>query len=56
MRVHNDYAQGWNVEQQSKDPNSVWRFWQKMLGLRKQYEALIYGTMHKPAIHLAFVH
>lgn len=43
MRIHDDYKDGWNVESQVKDPNSVWSFWQKMLRLRKEYEALIYG-------------
>ena len=43
MRVHDDYADGWNVEQQTQDPASVWSFWKKMLATRKQYEALIYG-------------
>ncbi|CAD6587105.1 MAG: hypothetical protein TREMPRED_004662 [Tremellales sp. Tagirdzhanova-0007] len=43
MRVHDDYAQGWNVAAQVDDPDSVWSFWQHMLKLRKQYEALIYG-------------
>lgn len=44
MRVHDDYAQGWNVEQQTQDPSSVWSFWKKMLAARKEYEALIYGV------------
>lgn len=43
MRVHDDYAEGWNVEQQLKDKNSPFKFWQKMLALRKKYEALVYG-------------
>jgi alpha-glucosidase len=43
MRVHDDFAEGWNVEQQSKQEGSVLKFWQKMLALRKQYEALVYG-------------
>jgi alpha-glucosidase len=43
MRVHDDYAQGWNVEQQTQDPSSVWSFWKQMLAARKEYEALIYG-------------
>lgn len=43
MRVHDDYAEGWNVEQQTKDPKSTFAFWQKMLKTRKQYESLIYG-------------
>jgi len=43
MRVHNDYKDGWNVASQVDDPNSVFSFWQKLLKLRKQYEALVYG-------------
>jgi alpha-glucosidase len=42
MRIHDDYKQ-WNIAAQRKDPNSVWSFWQKMLSLRKEYEALVYG-------------
>lgn len=42
MRVHDDYKQ-WNVAAQVADKESVWSFWQDMLKLRKQYEALIYG-------------
>jgi glycosidase len=43
MRVHDDYAEGWNVAQQLEDQDSPFKFWQKMLALRKEYEALIYG-------------
>lgn len=43
MRVHNDYKEGWNVAAQLDDPNSVFSFWQKLLKLRKEYEALVYG-------------
>lgn len=46
MRVHDDYAQGWNIASQQKDANSVWRFWQNMLKARKTYESLIYGLFH----------
>ncbi|ORX36066.1 putative hydrolase [Kockovaella imperatae] len=42
MRVHDDYKE-WNVSAQSKDDASVLAFWKKMLRIRKQYEALIYG-------------
>lgn len=48
MRVHDDYAQGWNVAQQVNDEKSVWRFWQRMLKLRKEYEALVYGESAYP--------
>jgi glycosidase len=43
MRVHDDYKEGWNVAAQVDDPNSVFSFWQKLLKLRKEYEALVYG-------------
>lgn len=42
MRVHDDYKE-WNVAKQMKDTNSVWKFWQRMLALRKSHPALIYG-------------
>ena len=42
MRVHDDYKT-WNVAAQTKDPESVLTFWTKMLRIRKEYEALIYG-------------
>ncbi|KAL7424802.1 hypothetical protein Q5752_000486 [Cryptotrichosporon argae] len=44
MRVHDDYADGWNAKAQMADPDSVWRFWQRMLRLRKEYDTLIYGS------------
>ena len=44
MRVHDDYKE-WNVAAQQKDGNSVLAFWTKMLKIRKQYEALIYGKI-----------
>ena len=47
MRVHDDYKE-WNVEAQRKDPKSVWTFWKRMLQLRKDYEALVYGEYHQP--------
>jgi glycosidase len=43
MRVHEDYKEGWNVADQIDKPDSVFTFWQKMLQLRKKYEALVYG-------------
>nr|WVH01974.1 hydrolase [Naematelia aurantialba] len=43
MRVHDDFADGWNVAAQRKDPDSPLSFWQRMLKLRKQYPALVYG-------------
>jgi glycosidase len=52
MRVHNDYKEGWNVAAQVDDPNSVFSFWQKLLKLRKEYEALVYGMSSKRACYL----
>ena len=49
MRVHDDYKT-WNVAAQEKDSESVLAFWTKMLKIRKQYEALIYGEQNL-AIH-----
>jgi glycosidase len=52
MQVHDDYKEGWNVASQVDDPDSVWSFWRKMLKLRKEYEALIYGK-DQPSMVLA---
>lgn len=49
MRVHDDYAEGWNVASQVKDPESVWSFYQGLLKLRREYEALVYGEL--PSYH-----
>ncbi|WVQ69633.1 uncharacterized protein L199_007853 [Kwoniella botswanensis] len=43
MRIHDDYHDGWNAAAQTKDQHSVWSFWQKVLRLRKEYDAMIYG-------------
>ena len=37
MRVNEDFAQGWNVEAESSDPNSVLNFWKRAIALRKEY-------------------
>lgn len=42
MRIHEDYKT-WNVEAQVKDPDSVVNFWKRMLALRKEHLALVYG-------------
>jgi oligo-1,6-glucosidase len=34
----------WNVKTQKADPKSVWRFYQRLLQLRREQEALIYGS------------
>ncbi len=39
----NDYLE-WNVATQQENPNSIWRFYQKLLQLRKEHEALVYGS------------
>lgn len=57
MKVHDDYKEGWNVDAQVNDPESVWTFWQTMLQNRKKYEALVYGmsplTLLIPYVRLA---
>ncbi|UZJ55803.1 hypothetical protein CBS101457_005123 [Exobasidium rhododendri] len=47
MRVQEEDAKaGWNAEAQSKDPLSVLSFWKKLLILRKEETALIYGNFN----------
>jgi oligo-1,6-glucosidase len=41
--VHDDYDQ-WNVAKLRADPDSVWNFYARLLRLRKERLALIYGT------------
>ncbi|TXT08800.1 hypothetical protein VHUM_02928 [Vanrija humicola] len=43
MRVHDDYPE-WNVAALRADPDSVWNFYARLLRLRKERLALIYGT------------
>ncbi len=43
LTMDRDYMR-WNVAAQQKDENSVWRFYQRLLQLRKEQEALIYGS------------
>jgi oligo-1,6-glucosidase len=43
LAADNDYVD-WNVAKQQEDPNSIWRFYQKLLRLRKEHEALVYGS------------
>jgi oligo-1,6-glucosidase len=43
LSTDNDYV-NWNVAKQQEDPNSIWRFYQKLLRLRKEHEALVYGS------------
>jgi glycosidase len=55
MRVHDDYKEGWNVAAQVDDPNSVFSFWQKLLKLRKEYEALVYGMSRIQAVTVKLI-
>ncbi|KLT41434.1 glycoside hydrolase [Cutaneotrichosporon oleaginosum] len=43
MRIHDDYKM-WNAASQCSDQSSVRSFWKRMLGLRREHKALIYGT------------
>lgn len=43
IKVHDDYAI-WNTVTQTSDPDSVYWYWNKVLGLRKQYlDVFVYG-------------
>ena len=41
MRVNDDYATGWNVDEERKDPGSVFNFWKSALDVRKKNEVLV---------------
>lgn len=41
MRVNDDYADSWNVTEESKDPGSVLNFWKEAITIRKQYTVLV---------------
>ena len=41
MRVNDDYATGWNVDEERKDPDSVFNFWKSALDVRKKNEVLV---------------
>lgn len=41
MRVNDDYAQGWHVEAEREDPNSVLNFWKRALEARKKNDVLV---------------
>ena len=41
MRANDDFAEGWNVEAELRDANSVLAFWRKALAVRKTHEALV---------------
>ncbi|KAI0083902.1 glycoside hydrolase family 13 protein [Irpex rosettiformis] len=43
MRVNDDYTEGWNVEAENADSDSVLSFWKKAIHARKKNEVLIYG-------------
>ncbi|KAL0576251.1 hypothetical protein V5O48_005733 [Marasmius crinis-equi] len=42
MRVNDDFPT-WNAASQVDDDNSVFTFWKRVLGTRKQYDVLVYG-------------
>ena len=58
LPVHQNY-QEINVEQQLKDPNSVLSFYRQLIKVRKQNEALLFGSwrtlINYPYEHLAYV-
>ncbi|MDF2906935.1 MAG: alpha-glucosidase, partial [Herbinix sp.] len=43
LTTDNDYLD-WNVAGQQEKENSVWRFYQNLIELRKKHEALVYGS------------
>lgn len=45
MRVNDDFTQGWNVEAESEDPNSVLNFWKRALDVRKRYADLLVSSI-----------
>lgn len=45
-----------NVKAQQQDPQSVLSFYKKMLQLRKQHEALVYGSTHLAFLECPFVY
>lgn len=46
MRVHDDFRV-WNVQRQMWDPESVWSFWRRALGMRKAHQVLVSGPFWK---------
>ncbi|KAM0755601.1 glycoside hydrolase family 13 protein [Meredithblackwellia eburnea MCA 4105] len=44
MRVNEDFAEGWNVKDQQKDPASVLEYWKKIVALRKKHPILVHGS------------
>lgn len=45
MTINPDHKQGWNVEAQLNDPNSVLSFWKESLALRKKFaDVFTYGA------------
>lgn len=43
LSAEDDY-ENWNVEVQEEDPDSVWSFYQGLIRLRKEHQALVYGS------------
>ncbi|HAQ56245.1 MAG TPA: hypothetical protein DCR44_02410 [Acholeplasmatales bacterium] len=40
-----------NVEAQMRDPGSIFRYYQKILGLRKKYDIIVYGDYEDIGFH-----
>lgn len=43
IKVNENYLTGINVAKENEDPNSVLNYFRKMVSIRKQYKALVYG-------------
>ncbi|KAJ9643380.1 hypothetical protein H2201_004379 [Coniosporium apollinis] len=43
LRVNNEYKEGWNVEDEMKNPDSVWNFYKKLIFFRKTHPPFFYG-------------
>lgn len=43
LKVNSNYKNGVNVEEQQKDGESILNFYKKMIRLRKEHKALVYG-------------
>ncbi|KAM0752284.1 glycoside hydrolase family 13 protein [Meredithblackwellia eburnea MCA 4105] len=44
MKLNPDYKDGWNVEDEQKDPNSVLNYFKRVVKLRKAHPVLVHGT------------
>jgi alpha-glucosidase len=43
LPVNPDFSEGVNIEEQRRDPGSIWHFYRRMLHLRKRLPALMHG-------------